>query len=75
MKMSKTYQITQKNQIVITNIYPTTLVDVEQIVELIHICADESKILTNGEIKCRCVNTLNPSEWYEIDAPVYDDID
>lgn len=74
MNIKTAYEYTIDNQTVI--VYDISLVpDTIEPIELIHICADEGKILTNGQIKSRCVNTLDTSEWYEIDAPVYDDID
>ena len=31
--------------------------------------ADEGKILVNGDIQAFCIDTLEPDEWEEIDAP------
>jgi hypothetical protein len=74
MKIKTAYEYIINNQTVI--VYDISLVpNTIEPIELIHLCADEGKILTNGQIKSRCVNTFDASEWYEIDAPVYDYID
>ena len=76
MIISKIYEFTLDNGTIVTtsqnSIDDTNVISVK---EKYSLCADLNKILTNDIITTYRIFVDDIAGWYEIDAPIYEDID